>query len=173
MVGLLLPINSANAAWIQYQDGPADTFNRPDIPAEYDITRTDFGVSDTKPDEYWFFLMFAKPVMANLFADGKNSWAGVFLDINNDGILDYSLETDSTSYVGNYLKPGRFEDRTTGQPISSSKCVVETWTNLDTSANWIGFSLKKNCLDFGAIVGVQGYTDHIPNDSAEAFFTFI
>ena len=164
---LTIPISSANAAWIQYQSGPADTYNRPDLPAEYDITRTDFGVSDTNPDEYWFFLTFTKNVSANLFADGRGSWAGVFIDVNNDGKLDYSLETDSTAYVGNYYKSGRFEDRTSGQPVDSTKCPVQTWTNLTTNANWVGFSIKKNCLTLGSTIGVQGYTDHIPNDNAE------
>jgi len=158
---------SAQAAWLQYQSGPADSYNRPDLPAEYDITRTDFAVSDTNPDEYWFFLSFSKNVTANLFADGLNSWAGVFIDTNNDGQLDYSLETDSSIYVGNYYHAGRFEDRTSGQPILSSKCTVQTWTNLTTSVNWIGFSIKKTCLPLGSTIGIQGYSDHIPNDNAQ------
>ena len=149
---------------------PADTFNRPDIPAEYDITRIDFAVSDTNPDEYWFFVMFTKPVSSRLFADGNSSWAGVLLDINNDGKIDYSLETDSNPYVGNNYKSARFEDRTSGQPILSSKCVVRTWTNLDTNVDWLGFSLKKDCLEFSTTIGVQGYSDHIPNDNAEYDF---
>lgn len=167
VISLVFPISPANAAWIQYQDGPADTFNRSDLPAEFDITRTDFGVSDSKPDEYWFFLMFAVPVTSSLFADGKGSWAGVFLDINNDNKIDYSLETNSTPYEGNYYKAGRFQDRTSGAPLDSSKCSVQTWTNLDTKANWIGFSIKKNCLSLSSTIGIQGYTDRIPNDNAQ------
>jgi len=167
MISLIFPISPASAAWIQYQDGPADTFNRSDLPAEFDITRTDFGVSDSKPDEYWFFLMFAVPVTSSLFADGKGSWAGVFLDINNDNKIDYSLETNSTPYEGNYYKAGRFQDRTSGAPLDSFKCSVQTWTNLDTKANWIGFSIKKNCLSLSSTIGIQGYTDRIPNDNAQ------
>jgi len=167
VASLLVPIYSAQAAWVQYQMSPADTFNRPDIPAEYDITRIDFAVSDTNPDEYWFFVMFTKPVSSRLFADGNSSWAGVLLDINNDGKIDYSLETDSNPYVGNNYKSARFEDRTSGEPILSSKCVVRTWTNLDTNVDWLGFSLKKDCLQFSTTIGVQGYSDHIPNDNAE------
>jgi hypothetical protein len=164
---LTIPVAPANAAWIQYQSGPADTYNRPDLPAEYDITRTDFGVSDTYPDEYWFFLTFAKNVTANQFADGKDSWAAIFLDVNNDGKLDYSLETDSKPYDGNYYKPGLFEDRTSGHPVASTVCNVQTWTNLTANANWIGFSIKKNCLSLSSSIGLQGYADHIPNDNAE------
>lgn len=167
IISLTFPVPPANAAWIQYQSGPADIYNRPDLPAEFDITRTDFAVNDSKPDEYWFFLMFAKPVTSNIFADGRESWAGVFLDVNNDGKLDYSLETTSTPYEGNYYKAGDFEDRTSGAPISSTRCSVQTWTNLETKANWIGFSIKKNCLSLGTTIGIQGYTDRIPNDNAQ------
>jgi hypothetical protein len=162
-----IPITPAKAAWIQYQNGPADTYNRPDLPPEFDITRTDFAVSDTHPDEYWFFLMFSKPVTSSIFADGQGSWAAVLLDINNDGKLDYSLATDSNPYVGNYYKSARFQDRTSGEVVSSSRCAVQTWTNLDTKANWIGFSLKKNCLTLNSTIGVRGYTDRIPNDDAQ------
>jgi hypothetical protein len=167
LTSLVIPISPANAAWIQYQAGPADTYNRPDLPAEFDITRTDFGVSDTYPDEYWFFLMFAKPVTSNLFADAKSSWAGVFLDLNNDGKIDYSLETNSTPYAGNYYKDARFQDRTSGQPLDSAKCAAQTWTNLDTQATWIGFSIKKNCLSLNSSIGIQGYADRTSNDNAE------
>lgn len=162
-----MPITPANAAWIQYQASPADTYNRPDIPAEFDITRIDFAVSDTKPDEYWFFLTFTKPIVSDLFADGKRSWAGVLLDINNDGKIDYSLATDSVPYVGNYYKAARFQDRTSGEAADSTKCVTQTWTNLEAKANWVGFSIKKNCLSFGSTIGIQGYADRISNDSAE------
>ena len=160
----LINLNSANAAWIQYQSSPADTYNRPDLPAEYDIIRTDFGVFDANSDEYWFFLAFAKPVTQNLFSDNLGSWAGILIDINNDNTIDYSLQTDSKPYSGNFYKPGRFLDRTSATPVESSKCSVQTWTNLDKQATWIGFSIKKNCLNFGASIGVQGYSDYISQD---------
>lgn len=172
LIALVMLINtfqttsSANAAWIQYQNSPADTYNRPELPADYDIIRTDFGVNDARPDEYWFVLVFAKPVSANLFADGKGSWAGVFLDVNNDGSLDYSLETSTKAFEGNYFQAGDFIDRTSGKPVDSSKCSVNVWTNLNTQANWISFSLKKDCLTFAANIGIQGYSDYIASDGA-------
>jgi hypothetical protein len=167
ITSLVIPISPANAAWIQYQSSPADTYNRLDIPAEFDITRIDFGVSDTYPDEYWFFLNFTKPITSNLFADGKTSWAGVFLDLNNDGKIDYSLETNSTPYVGNYYKDAKFVDRTSGQPVDSTKCAAQTWTNLDTKSNYLGFSIKKNCLSLNSSIGIQGYSDRNSSDDAE------
>lgn len=159
-----ITMEKANAAWIQYQNSPADIYNRPDLPAEYDIIRTDFGVNDKNSDEYWFFIMFAKPVSSSIFADGKGSWAGIFLDTNNDGSLDYSLETNQNPYQGNYYKSADFVDRTSGSPVSSSRCTSQTWTNIESQANWIGFSIKKNCLTLSPTIGVQGYVDYIAND---------
>ena len=162
----IVPIPSANAAWLQYQTSPADTYNRPELLPEFDITSVSFGVSDVSPDEYWFFLNFAKPVSANLFADGNDSWAGVFLDINNDGKEDYSLETKSTPYESNIYQKGDFLDRSSGSPVFSTKCQPQTWTNLEKQATWIGFSIKKNCLNMASTIGVRGYSDHIAKDSS-------
>ena len=167
ILGISAPVSSA-ASWIQYQSSPVDTYNRPDLPAAFDIVQVDFGVSDADPSRYSFFLDFAKPVTASLFADGLSSWAGIFLDINGDGKADYSLETSTTvPYNSNYYHAGVFEDRTSGQAVSSSMCDVRTWSSLDTQATYIAFSIPKNCIPFGTSVSIQGYSDHIGNDNAE------
>lgn len=165
--GTLYPVSEAQAAWLQYQSSPADTFNSNDILPEYDITGINFAVSDTDADEYWFFVQFAKPVTSTLFADGIGSWAGVFLDTNDDNKIDYSLETDNNPYSENYSKTAKFVDRTTGSPITSTRCTAQTWTNIGTKANWIGFSFKKNCLSMSPNIRIQAYSDHINNDSGQ------
>jgi len=167
VISLVFPISPAKAAWIQYQSSEADTYNRPELTAAYDITRVDFAINDTKPDEYWFFLNFAQAVTASQFNDGQDSWAGIFLDLNNDGKDDYSLETVAKSYEGNYYHSADFIDRTSGQPILKSDCQVQTWTNLTTQASWIGFSIKKNCRVFDSVIGIKGYADRIPNDGKD------
>jgi len=171
LISLISPITPASAAWIQYQSSEADTYNRPDLTAAFDITRLDFGISDKAPDEYWFFLNFAQPVSANQFNDGAASWAGILLDLNNDGKEDYSLQTSqSNNYSENYLHSGRFVDRTSASPIISSDCKVETWTNLTTKASWIGFSIKKSCKTFSSTIGIRGYSDRISNDDKDFDF---
>ena len=171
VLGVILGISTAvssAASWSQYQSSPVDTYNRPDLPEAYDITQVDFGVSNSDPSRYSFFLDFAKPITASLFADGLSSWAGIFVDINGDGKADYSLETSTTvPYDGNYYHAGLFEDRTSGQPVTSSMCDVRTWSNLDTQASWIGFSIPKTCWPFGSSVSIQGYSDHNGGDNAE------
>lgn len=167
---LISPSSLANAAWLQYQSSEADTYNRPELSAAFDITRVDFAISDTDPDEYWFFLNFAQAITGNQFNDGLNSWAGIFLDLNNDGKDDYSLETTTDPYVGNYYHSGKFVDRTSGSPITKTDCLVQTWTNLTTNASWVGFSVKKSCKPFSTVIGIQGYSDRISNDSTDFDF---
>jgi hypothetical protein len=167
LLGIPLPVASA-AVWTQYQSSPVDTYNRPDLPVAYDITSVDFAVSDSDPTRYDFFLIFAKPVSANLFSDGLTSWAGILIDTNGDGKDDYSLETDTrTPYSGNYSHAGTFSDRTSGSPVNSSLCDVKTWSDLDHQVAWIGFSIPKTCLPFGTNISVQGYSDHNSSDNAE------
>jgi hypothetical protein len=167
LFSLLIPISPARAAWIQYQSSDADTYNRPELSAAIDITKVDFAINDTKPDEYWFFLNFAQAVTANQFNDGLDSWAAIFLDINNDGKDDYSLETVAKPYEGNFYHSADFVDRTSGQPIRKLDCDVQTWTNLANKASWIGFSIKKSCKAFSAVVRIQGYADRILNDGKD------
>jgi len=163
-------VSTASAAWTQYQSSPSDTYNRPDLSPEYDITQVDLAVSDTAPNEYWFFIGFSTPVTATRFSDADRSWAAIFLDLDLDGKDDYSLQTPATPYSGNFVQPGRFIDRRSGSPVASSLCVVETWTNLEKQATWIGFSIPKTCLPFGSAAGIWGYSDHNANDSIDFDF---
>lgn len=162
----LFSILPAHAAWIQYQSSPADSYNRPELAPEYDITQVDFGVSDTASSEYWFFLDFSSPLTATRFADGTQSWAGILLDINLDGKDDYVISTPLTPYDKNFIQKARFDDRTSGTPVLSDKCTAQTWTNLEKLATWIGFSIPKNCLPFGSTLGIQGYSDQNGTDSS-------
>jgi hypothetical protein len=162
---LFLPISPASATLLQYQQSPADTYNRTDLPAEFNLTDIAFGVSDNYPDEYMFFLDYSKPITASQFADGLGSWGGIFLDIDNDGDADYSLETNSIPYDANYSKQARFIDRRSGTPTEIITCAIKTWTNLEKSANFIGFSIKKICLDFSTTIGVRGFTDFDSGDN--------
>ena len=162
----LFSIPPAHAAWTQYQSSPADSYNRPELSPEYDITQVDFAVSDTASSEYWFFLDFSRPLIATRFADGTQSWAGVLLDINLDGKDDYVISTPLTPYDKNFIQKARFDERTSGTPVLSNKCTAQTWTNLEKQATWIGFSIPKNCLPFASTLGIQGYSDQNGTDSS-------
>jgi len=161
IVGLLQSTPSANAAWLQYQSSPKDSYNGPDLTAPYDITEIDFAVSDTEPNEYWFFLNFSGIVTSSTFADGLGSSAGIDLDLNLDGKVDYSLMTSTEVYKGNSSHSGRLTEWPLGSVGKySSLCNVVTWTNLDKQATWIGFSIPKTCLPIGTTLGIRGYAHH-------------
>ncbi|MEI9907794.1 MAG: serine protease [Actinomycetota bacterium] len=141
-----------------------DSYNRPDLQSNYDITQVDFGLTDSDPNSYRFFLDFAVPMTASRFSDGLASWAGILLDTNLDGKTDYRLETPSTPYSGATFQDGVFVSLASGSPIISSTCKVRTFTNLDANAAWIGFTLPKTCISIGSILGVDGFSDWIAGD---------
>jgi S1-C subfamily serine protease len=161
VISLIYPVTPANANWIQYQSSGVDTYNSPELTAAFDITQVNFGVTELRPDEYMFFINFADAVTPNQFNDGQGSYAAIFLDTNNDGKDDFSLQTNTEPYVNNVFHPGKFIDWTSGSPVISSDCEVTTWTNLESKATWIGFTLKKSCKSFNSIIGIQGYSDRI------------
>jgi len=159
--------DSSDTPWSEYKSSPLDTSNRTITSSAYDIESVDFAISRGEPDYYWFWLVFAQPVRANLFAD-SSSWAGILIDANNDGKVDYSVETNLTkSYSGNFYHDGRFLDRRTSALTNITACGAQTWTNLDKSVKWIGFRFKKNCVAFSRTFSVQGYSDRLQNDNAD------
>ena len=171
MIGLLVlalvaPISSANAAWVTYQSSPNDRFNAADVKPDYDVVSIDAAISDTTPNEIYFFLEFAKPVFNNQFADGKGSWAAVMLDMNNDGKIDYSMQTSNKSYDSNYYHNAIFSDRGGLEPVPSTRCAPITWSDLGNNVKWIGFRIQRTCLNFETTFGVRGYADFNSNDNA-------
>jgi hypothetical protein len=166
LLALIVPISSANAAWISYQSSPNDRFNAADVKPEYDVVSIDIGISDEEPNEIYFFLEFARPIFNNQFADGKGSWAAVMLDMNNDGKIDYSMQTSNKSYDSNFYHNAIFSDRSGVQPVPSTRCAPITWSNLGNNVKWIGFRIQKTCLNFEVTFGVRGYADFDSSDNA-------
>jgi hypothetical protein len=171
MIGLLLlalvaPISSANAAWVSYQSSPNDRFNAADVKPEYDVVSIDIGISDETPNEIYFFLEFSQRITNSQFADGKGSWASVMLDMDNDGKADFSMDTSSQSYTNNFYHTAKFTNRQGVVPMSDSRCMAITWTNLVNDAKWIAFRIQKTCLNFTGTFGVRGYADFDSSDNA-------
>jgi hypothetical protein len=166
LLALLVPTGPASAAWVTYQSSPNDRFNAADVKPEYDVVSVDVAISDGTPNEIYFFLEFANPILNNQFADGKGSWAAVMLDMNNDGKIDYSMQTSNKSYDSNYYHSAIFTDRTGLAPVPSTRCAPITWSDLGKNVKWIGFRIQKPCLNFDTIFGVRGYADFNSSDNA-------
>ena len=166
VMALTSPVSTVNAAWINYQSSPNDTYNASDVKPDYDVVSIDIGITDSSPNEIYFFLEFAKPIFNNQFADGKGSWAAVMLDMNNDGKVDFSMETSGQSYSNNYYHTGKFINRQGAVPMADSRCMAITWSNLVDDAKWIGFRVQKTCLNFESNFSVRGYADFNSSDNA-------
>ncbi|MEI7540572.1 MAG: S1C family serine protease [Actinomycetes bacterium] len=160
VLSFLTPLSSARAAnenWDKFLSSPADGYNKSNLDANFDLTQIDLGVSSDVPDQYEFFLNFVNPITPDQFT-GKG-FASLLLDTNNDGKMDFSIDTTQDSYEGNFQHAALLIDRHNEGNSKSDLCAVTTWTNLDHSANWIAFSLPIQCLPMNSTIGIQGYAD--------------
>lgn len=159
-----------------YQITGADTYNRPDLNPAYDlqyVTVQKFD-SDTE-DTINFFLFFANPITPALFNDSFDSWAAIFLDLNNDGKLDLRLKVQGQTYpTSSNSIPAQVYDDRTGQYLN---CSAQTWSNIAANAKWIGFRVSKKCIGLPQTFGIRGYSDYKSNDdfsfdyAPETFYT--
>lgn len=147
----------AEGGFLIYQEGPSDRENFDNLPTDYDITQISFGVEEDYPDMYEFFLTFINPIIPNQFDGTDGSFASLMIDIDGDGEEDYSLDTSDESYVKNNFHYGVLTDRRNGRIDKLNNCDIETWTNIETRANWIAFAIPMDCLPFGSTFGILGY----------------
>jgi hypothetical protein len=166
LFALLVPTGPASASWVTYQSSPNDRFNAADVKPEYDVVSVDVATSDTTPTEIYFFLEFAQRVTNTQFADGRGSWASVMLDMDNDGKADFSMDTSAQSYTNNFYHTAKFTNRQGVVPMSDSRCMAITWTDLVNDAKWIAFRIQRTCLNFTGTFGVRGYVDFNSSDNA-------
>jgi hypothetical protein len=169
LLALALP-SIANADWIEYKIGPVDSDAQQIQPVQYDLSRLDYAISDTNPDEFWFFLLFSQPVKEDMFNNSVKSWAAVMIDVDLDNKTDFSIETTYQNYNGNYYMKANFADRRGDNPVLVSSCNAQTWTNTPKSVNWIGFSIKKTCISFNKSFKLLGFVD--PNAETSGDFDY-
>jgi hypothetical protein len=169
LMAIFLPAK-ANAEWVEYKIGSVDSDSRQIQPRQYDLYRLDYAISDSDKDEYWFFLHFAEPTKADMFNNAVKSWAAILIDVDLDNKSDYSIETTYQNYSGNYFMKANFADRRGEKPTLISTCEAQTWTNLDKGVSWIGFSIKKTCINFNRSFKVLGFVD--PNSETSEDFDY-
>ena len=159
-----------NADWIEYKTGPVDSDIKQIQPRQYDLYRLDYAIPSSNKDEYWFFLNFAEPITANMFNNSVKSWAAILIDVDLDSKSDFSIETTYQNYSGNYYMKANFADRRGNNPTIISTCDAQTWTNLDKGVSWVGFSIKKTCINFSRSFKVLGFVD--PNSDVSDDFDY-
>jgi len=147
----------AEEGFIILQDGPFDRDNFENLPTDYDITQITFAIEEEYPDNYTFYVSFINPIVPDQFDGTNGSFASLFMDLDNDGETDYSLDTSEESYEENYFHDADLIDRRGGKVTKINLCKVDTWSNIEAQVSWIAFSLPNDCLPFGDTFGILGY----------------
>lgn len=159
LLATLLPQSSAIAATkVWSTTTPYDTYNRPDLPSQFDILRVEVGLWDTELDQVNFWIQFKSALLPSQFNDGLGSWAGILIDTNNDNEEDLRIETIPATYSGNYSQTA----------FASKNCAAVSWMNLDAGTNnvWLGFKVSQKCMGLPNKFRVQGYSDYKADDNA-------
>ena len=163
---------SAQATWLTYLTSPAHQSVKTNISINisinYDVQQIHFGITETDPHRFYFYLNFVKQITSKLFSDGLNSYSGIDLDLNGDNQMDYSIRTDpALPYESNLIHAGIFYELASGKSVLSQKCEVQTFSDILKQVDWIGFSIPKDCLPFGTSFSVQGFSQHDPKGKKE------
>ncbi len=156
----LIPVNSASASKTYEIFSAYDSSDSRTDP-EYDLSYISVAEWTEFPGDIYFYLFFETRTTRFMFNDGRGSWGGIFIDTNFDGKNDISIETNNRTYpLDNTVVPvnayvnGRRSD-----------CVADTFTNINESVQWIGFTVSKSCLGLPSSFNVQGYADYIASDN--------
>lgn len=134
---------------------PNDSFNRPELNPQYDLTYVDSAIFDNDIDLIYFYLNFRNVPRVNQFNDGT-SFAAIFLDYNLDGVTDYkiyladrTLTTDRSTVDGYTYKVS---------DNSFPSCEVKIFTNIDEGKNGLGLKFLGRvsaCRAFFPCRGIQ------------------
>jgi S1-C subfamily serine protease len=154
----------AAAAIQNYQESPADTFNKAGTPANFNALNVSYAEFSESPDFHYFYIDFAAAIQATQFDDGKGSWAMVMIDVNNDGAEDYRVETGVETLDGSLGSPAYIHDVNRDREVSG--CSAVFFSNLTEKVSWVGFKLPYNCLKLPKTFGIQGYSDYIEDDNS-------
>ena len=161
---------SADIVMRVYSD--IDTYNSPGLSSSYDITSIETAIDSDDPDKIYFWITFKNPIKATQFVYGsKEPWAAIFLYREEPGSRggnfdDIRIETNkTTAFSGNYSidAEAHGNEYSGDDRYELSDCNARVWTNLDTTVNWIGFSISRSCANIPNEFWVSAYTD--PDDS--------
>jgi hypothetical protein len=139
-----------------------DFYNMPRLDPRFDLDTIAAVIFDNHPDEMVFFLDFQSVPSATMFDDGKNSWAAVFIDTNNDGNSDLRLSIEDRMNTDLTGVPGFVYNLNTKSPVN---CDLNVYNNINAQTTWIGFKVSRSCLQLPKLFAIQGYADYISNDN--------
>ena len=164
--------STASAEMVMRVYSPSDSYNPPGLSSTYDITSIETAIDSDDPDKIYFWIIFKNAIKASQFVHGtKEPWAAIFLyreepDSRGGNFDDIRIETNkTTAFSGNYTVDAEAHgnEYSGDDRYELSDCNAEAWTNLDTAANWIGFSISRSCANIPNEFWVSAYTD--PDDN--------
>jgi hypothetical protein len=169
---LVVGLVASNLAFISPQAAQAgitwreasgrDFYNMPRLDPRFDLDTVSAAIFDNHPDDITFFLDFQSVPSATMFDDGKNSWAAVFIDTNNDGNSDLRISIEDRMNTDLTGVDGSAFNLTTNSRVN---CDVLVYNNIDAQKTWIGFKVSRSCLKLPKLFAIQGYADYISNDN--------
>jgi len=150
-------VQADTKAWSQ--SSPYDGYTAPNVNPYYDL---DFlsaaewnGDISASTGKIYFWLYFTNPVSKNMFNDNQGSWASLYIDFNNDGVDEVSVEIDGiTLRESSYSTSVWLKSDNSG--AGNGKCGVVAYTSLETSAKWVGIAFDKRCVGLPTSFWVKG-----------------
>lgn len=172
---LITPILTAHAeSRIFQQRSIFDDSNPVNIDSLYDLQEVEIGIYDTDADVLNFWLHFKNPITQSMFVQSslKTPWALVMLwrskpaSMGGDsGDFWFSTNTATKYPLDNtFISATATGNTLSGQTRNSlTSCNPKTWTNINSGAKWIGFSISRKCAKIPDQFWIGGYVD--PNSS--------
>ena len=160
--------STASAVDVMHVYSSADSYNFPGISSSYDITSIETAIESDDPDKIYFWIVFKNPIKATQFVYGtKEPYAIILLHREEPGERgggshDIEIATNRTTpFSGIYTVDAEaYGNEYSGEDrYELSDCNAESWTNLDKSANWIGFSISRSCANIPNEFWISGFTD--------------
>ena len=164
--------STASAVDVMHVYSDTDTYNSPGLSSTYDITSIETAIESDDPDKIYFWIIFKNAIKGSQFVHGtKEPWAAIFLhreepDSRGGNFDDFRIQTNKKTALFGYnsIPAEAYGNEYSGDTRSSlASCKPIVWSNLDTSANWIGFSISRSCANIPNEFWISGYTD--PDDS--------
>jgi S1-C subfamily serine protease len=164
VIAMIFPItNPASAAVTWSTSSPNDSFNRPDLNSQYDLTYVSATIFDNEVDSIYIYLNFKNVPRINQYNDGS-SFAAVLLDYNLDSKIDLEIYLSDVALLTDRTPVDGYVYRVSDK--SYPKCDVSIFTNIDERKNWIGFEVSRKCIELPSVFSMQGYSDFIEDDGS-------
>ena len=157
VVGFSVP---ATADILNRQKSPLDS-DASYQPSDSDIQYLEVA-EDSRDDSLVVFFVYMRGWVSRYsFNSYSSSYVSLTIDSNNDGIDDFFISTADETYPSNrgYLDITVLDIKRESLALG---CEAKTWMNdgySSSDSNWIGFQVKKDCLNFSPTASIRGFSN--------------